>query len=199
MWIYLVRHAETDGNLNRIVQCPNTPLSIRGMRQAQQFADYYSCLPITGILSSDYKRAHTTASVLQAKISCKTTLSELLRERNFGDLRGKSYSDIPQNTFEFDFHPPKGESYMCFVKRVKNAWKHIVESQQSLNGDLLIVTHGLVLRCIFTEILRLQSSILEKADIQNTCVTKINAHDHTLIPLLCDVKHLHDKALQRRE
>ncbi|MFT6270646.1 MAG: broad specificity phosphatase PhoE [Alphaproteobacteria bacterium] len=199
MWIYLTRHAETDGNVKRVVQTPDTPLSSRGERQAQQFADAYSQLPISSILSSDYGRTHATALKLHDKLNRQFVISELLRERNFGDLRGKAYDDIPTDIFALDYHPPGGESYTKFVARIREAWQQVIKVAKGQEGDLLVMTHGLVVRCILTEILTLSPQVLAQTDIQNTSVTKISADDHANIPLLCDITHLSEEALTQRE
>lgn len=199
MWIYLTRHAETDGNANRMVQTPDTPLSTRGERQAQQLANAYSQLPISSILSSDYARTQDTASKLHSKLKCKFIKSVLLRERNFGDLRGRAYDDIASDIFAIDYHPPRGESYVDFVDRIHKAWQQVLTVANNQEGDLLVMTHGLVVRCILTELLALSPQVLAQTDIKNTCVTKISKYDHTNIPLLCDVRHLSDKAFNKRE
>ncbi|MFT5276997.1 MAG: putative phosphoglycerate mutase [Glaciecola sp.] len=192
MWIYLIRHAETDGNLQRIVQMPNTPLSTRGHQQAQCLANAYSQVPISNIVSSDYARTQSTASALQKQVNCPMSLNELLRERHFGDLRGKAYDDIDHDFFALNYHPPGGESYSQFVDRIGKAWQQLTELANQQKGDTVVVSHGLVLRCILTEILMLPSQLLAQTDIQNTSVTKVNLDDYTDIPMLCDVGHLND-------
>lgn len=195
MWIYIVRHAETDGNRQRIVQTPDTPLSVRGLQQAQQFAKAYSQIPASHILCSDYARTHATASELHKKLKCSLTFSELLRERNFGELRGRSYDDIEDDFFAKDYHPLGGESYAQFVIRVRHAWHQIAALADAQDGDLVVVTHGLVVRCLLTDILMLSPKLLVQTDIKNTCVTKVSQHDHGHIPLLCDAAHLDEKVM----
>jgi broad specificity phosphatase PhoE len=199
MWIYLVRHAQTDGNAKRIVQLPDTPLSVDGERQAEEFAQAYLHLPISTILSSDYARARATALVLHRHEKTVMLSSKLLRERNFGDLRGVAYRDIPNDIFALNFKPPSGESHRDFVVRVGLAWQNVINVAKSNEGELLVMTHGLVVRCILTEILKLPTGVLNSADIQNTCVTKINKHNIADVPLICDVSHLSAQASDKRE
>lgn len=194
MWIYIVRHGETDGNRDRIVQTPNTALSIRGREQARQFAHAYAHIPASHILSSDYARARSTALALHEKHNCPITFNELLRERNFGELRGQAYDNIAHDFFAIDYHPVGGESHPQFVTRVGLAWKYITKLASEHEGDLVVVTHGLVLRSLLIDILNIPAQSLDQTDIKNTCVTKINKHDHGNIPLLCDAAHLDIKA-----
>ncbi|WP_371193306.1 histidine phosphatase family protein [Glaciecola sp. SC05] len=194
MWIYLIRHGETDGNRNRIVQTPDTPLSKIGLLQAEYLAKAYAHLPATHILCSDYARTKATAAPLHKRLNCELSYTELLRERNFGDLRGQAYDEIGHDFFAQDYNPPNGESYSQFVGRVRRAWRHVVNQANSKDGDLVVMTHGLVLRCLLTEILSIAPAKLEHSDIKNTCVTKISRSDPSDIPLLCNANHLADEA-----
>ena len=186
----MVRHGETDGNRNRIVQTPDTPLSVLGQTQADKFANAYAHISASHILSSDYTRAQSTALALHEKINCPFSLNELLRERNFGELRGQAYDSIAVDFFAEDYHPKGGESHAQFVARVKHAWQYITELANEQEGDLVVVTHGLVLRSLLFDILKIPQDSLVQADIKNTCVTKISKQDHTNIALLCDAAHL---------
>ncbi|EKN43472.1 alpha-ribazole-5'-phosphate phosphatase, partial [Clostridium botulinum CFSAN001627] len=50
-----------------------------------------------------------------------------------------------------NFAPPKGESAVVFYNRVENFMKHI---QKEEDGNYLIVTHGGVIRMIYSYILQ---------------------------------------------
>jgi broad specificity phosphatase PhoE len=200
MWIYLTRHAETEGNISRIVQTPNTPLTPRGTRQAEALANRYSQLNIQSIICSDYLRTQDSAKPTHERLSCRLYLEPLLRERNFGDLRGKRYSEIDAEFFAKNYSPPNGESYPEFVIRVKKAWQSILDfckerADSSHAGDVMVMTHGLVVRCILTEILRRPQHELDTIDVQNTCVTKINSTNINDVPLICDLGHLQGELL----
>lgn len=194
MWIYLIRHAETDGNIQRIVQVPETPLSERGEKQAQQLGRAYANEPIAKVLSSDYARTRATANALSKEIGCTLTFNELLRERHFGELRGMCYDDIKDDFFARGYQPPGGESYVQFVERIQKAWSHINAVANEQTASLAVVSHGLVIRCIMTEILKLPPAVLAATDVKNTSVIKIRKNDFNDIPLLCDINHL-DRSL----
>ena len=61
MSILLIRHGETAGNANRVVQVPETPLSERGLAQAALLGKRLANAGISQILASDYARAAMTA------------------------------------------------------------------------------------------------------------------------------------------
>lgn len=196
MSIYLVRHGQTDSNRERIVQTPQTPLSKLGEVQAQQLADGCGNLPVSLILCSDYLRTQQTAAPLHKELGCELVLNELLRERNFGDLRGKRYDEIEQNFFDHSYHPANGESHQQFAQRVKQAWMSVLSLVDNLAKDksILIMTHGLVLREIVSTHLKVNSAEFEKADFENTCVTEVNISDKETVIKFCDSSHLLQKS-----
>jgi probable phosphoglycerate mutase len=71
-----------------------------------------------------------------------------LQERNFGDLRGLPYDALTENPFAPGFAPPNGEDWPAFHARVADAFAFIVRRRRSLNGTLVVVTHGLVCRAL---------------------------------------------------
>src|ERR1700744_3716234 len=99
MTILLVRHGETDGNARRILQRPDISLNERGMHQAERLADRLVTQRFVHILCSDFLRARMTAAPLAARSGIAIEESPLLQERNFGDLRGIRYADLPEDPF----------------------------------------------------------------------------------------------------
>lgn len=196
MWIYLMRHAQTQGNLARIVQTPGTLLTDLGHTQAAELATAYSNKQITHIMCSDYIRTQHSAMPVADSLNLSLSLTPTLRERNFGDLRGLSHDDIKEDFMSAEYAPKNGETYLQFAGRVKLAWADIIAtaSNQAENEHLMVMTHGLVVRCILTEILQLPAEQLNKIDVENTCVTQINCRDINDVPLLCDTTHLSQKA-----
>ena len=66
MSIYFIRHGETPFNRSRVVQVPETPLSDRGVAQAERMASRLADVGITRIVASDMARAAMTAAALEA-------------------------------------------------------------------------------------------------------------------------------------
>lgn len=152
--VLFVRHGETDGNKNGIVQSPSTELNDVGKYQAKcvasRIGQEYS---VHKIISSDFKRAKDTAAAISEEVQVPMVLSPLLRERSFGDLIGKKYSWIKKqriNIFDLEYMPPQGESNQMLENRVVDAWKLICdEAERTPKGQVLVVvTHGLVLSSI---------------------------------------------------
>jgi len=143
MSIFLIRHGETDGNAQRVLQRPETPLSARGLAQADLLAARLADEPISLILTSDYARAHATAEKLAAATGAPLQVEETLRERNFGDLRGRPYSEVG-DIFADGFSPPGGESWERFFERADRSWERVLAALSTAQQHVAVVTHGLI-------------------------------------------------------
>jgi len=146
MRIYLIRHGETDLNASRTLQHPHTPLSERGLEQARRLGERMRDIPLAAILTSDYARAHGTAEAVHATTGAPLEVRALLRERNLGDHRGTSFSDLTVDVFDPDYHPPNGESWPQFHRRVEDAWGDVCRFAETVQGDFAVVSHALVCR-----------------------------------------------------
>jgi probable phosphoglycerate mutase len=171
--IVLVRHGETPGNAARVIQRPETPLSPRGVAQAQRLADRLAAWAVSTILSSDYARARMTAAALQAATGVPLELDPDLRERNFGDLRGTAYADLDVDPFAPGYVPPRGESWDDLHAR----------------GDVVVVTHGLVCHSLVARHLALEAGAAE-GGFGNTSVTIVEGEPPWRVRLLNCTAHL---------
>lgn len=146
--LYIVRHGQTDSNAARIIQTPDASLSAQGRDQARRLAQRMSLAGIARIVSSDFPRAIETANTTAAMIGLTVESEPSLRERDFGDLRGRAYDSLGFNPFSEDFAPPNGESRPVFRQRVAQAWAQIARYADETRGNLLVVTHGQVCRAL---------------------------------------------------
>jgi broad specificity phosphatase PhoE len=190
MSIYLIRHGQTNGNRDRVVQMPDTPLSELGHHQAAQLAESFQDIPVASIICSDYLRTQQTVAPLQEIKQSEFSLQPLLRERSFGDLRGKAFDEIDANFFVDGYAPPNGETHQQFVARVNLAWKFILTAYENAAGSLIVMTHGLVLRELIKQHLILDVGVSPLSDFQNTCITEVNGSDKKTVLRLCDAQHL---------
>jgi len=174
MTILLVRHGETDGNAARILQRPDVPLNDRGMRQAEQLARRLLAHGFVSILCSDLLRARMTAAPLAARSGVAIEESPLLQERNFGDLRGVPYADLAEDPFGPEFVPPNGEDWPTFHARVADAFAFIVSRRRSLNGTLVVVTHGFVCRALVERHALLPEGVVAPERFDNTSITVLH-------------------------
>jgi 2,3-bisphosphoglycerate-dependent phosphoglycerate mutase len=190
MTILLVRHGETDGNAARILQRPDVPLNDRGMRQAERLAERLSAHGFVSILCSDLLRARMTAAPIAARSGIAIEESPLLQERNFGDLRGMPYSALAEDPFGPDVVPPNGEDWPAFHARVADAFAFIVSRRRSVNGTLVVVTHGLVCRALVERHALLHDGIVVPERFDNTSITVLHEDAPHGVSLLNCTRHL---------
>ncbi|MGR8920099.1 MAG: histidine phosphatase family protein [Gammaproteobacteria bacterium] len=192
MALLLIRHGETDLNATRVVQHPHTPLGANGLRQAEQLGHGLRDRNIRLVLTSDYARARTTAEHVARHLGVTPVESVRLRERNFGDLRGRAYDELGHvDLFGADYVPPNGESWPVFHRRVDEAWAEIVGHAGRISGDIAVVTHGLVLRSLFERVLDTADHVIEEdLVVANTSVTVVDHAPPWRVQELASVAHL---------
>ncbi|MBL8384664.1 MAG: histidine phosphatase family protein [Burkholderiales bacterium] len=184
MTILLIRHGETPLNAARVIQPPDTPLSARGEAQAEAVARRVAAMGIAGILASDLARAQMTAAPIAAATGLAIESDPLLRERNFGALRGQAFDQFDFDPIAMEDAPPGGESAAAFRARVAQALALIAAVRNRLGAPLAVVTHGLVIRTIVERLVRVADGATVPAHLANTSVTVLSAaapHDASLV------------------
>jgi 2,3-bisphosphoglycerate-dependent phosphoglycerate mutase len=98
--IHLVRHGETDWNVERRLQgWTDIPLNATGLRQARAAALALAGREIGGVISSDLSRARDTAELIAVAARVEVATDPALRERNYGVAEGQLNSELE---VEFD-------------------------------------------------------------------------------------------------
>ena len=188
--LFLIRHGETEGNAQRIVQRPEIPLSPRGVIQAERLARRLAADGIVRIVSSDYARAAATAEHLRHATGAPLSFEPLLQERNFGDLRGRPYAELGFDMFEPDYAPPNGETWPVFHERVDRAWARVQALAAESGGNLAVVTHGLVCRSLAARHLILAEGESAPERWENTSLTIVDWPAPWRVRLLNCAAHL---------
>jgi broad specificity phosphatase PhoE len=182
--LLLIRHGETALNVTRVLQPAATPLSERGLAQAEALARRLATTPLRAIVSSDLPRALRTAQVLAAATGAPIETTPLLQERNFGDWRGRPYDGITIDPLTMREAPPNGESADVFAQRVAAALAHVLARHAALGGPLAVVTHGLVIRALLGTHAVLDAGVTAPDHLGNTSVSILTAappHRATLL------------------
>lgn len=192
MTVYLLRHGETRENAARIVQLPGVPLSPQGQAQAERLGRRLAPLGIGGVLSSDLERAAMTARALHRATGATLMFDPLLRERDFGDVRGTPYSELPTDIFAPGYVPPRGESWPLFDARVAEAWRRLTGFAATIAGPLAVVTHGLVLASLAAHHLSLPAGTALPVRWENTSVTIVEGGPPWRVRALNCRAHLDD-------
>lgn len=212
MAIFLIRHGETPGNRDRVIQFPDTALSDRGLEQAARLGDRMADEAVREIWVSDHTRAHQTAEAVARTTGAPLTIDDELGERNLGALRGQRYADLDFDPFMPGYAPPEGETWEVFHDRVDRVWNRIEAHWQAnfagASDHLCVVTHGLVLRSLFERRLLGEAGLRDHANeagqvaIANTAVS-ILAPESTdaglshRVELLACIAHLDETTAPR--
>ena len=194
MTILLIRHGETALNVARVLQPADTPLSARGIAQAEALARWLAAMNVCAIVTSDLPRARRTAQAIAAATGAAPEATPLLRERNFGDWRGKPYDGMATNPLTMEEAPPNGESMAAFEQRVAQAFAHVVLRHATLGiepgATLAVVTHGLVIRALLATRVQLNAGMTPPAHLGNTSLSIFDATPPHLVSLLNCTLHL---------
>ena len=153
--IFLIRHGEDDNT--RLGGWSDAGLSLAGIEQVKLAAERIvrGNYHIRHIFSSDLPRAKETADIIAEKLGIGVTFLREFRESNNGDLAGISkerfqaeYPGLYYSSLDWDQRYPNGESPHQFYCRVREAWEIFKNKADSLNGNVLLVTHGGVIDVI---------------------------------------------------
>lgn len=156
--LFLSRHGETQWNLVKRLQGRlNSEMTEKGLEQARTLANTLTEEGIDLIVSSPLGRARITAEVCQSHINQPLVFHEGLIERHFGDWQGMLFEELSdQPKFSEIFFevtedaPPNGESGLDACLRLEQTLGKI--AQQHPGQNVLVITHGDVLRCFFARL-----------------------------------------------
>ena len=197
MSIIFVRHGETLLNVARTLQPADTPLSHTGLAQAEAVARRLGGMGVGGIVSSDLPRARATAQAIARATGLPVRETPLLHERNFGDLRGRSYDSLDYNPLEMTTAPPGGESLAAFHDRVAQAFDDVVRQRQALGAPLVVVTHGLVIHALLHRHLQVAGPHTVPVRMGNTSLTVCDVNPPHGVSLVDCTVHLAGEAADK--
>jgi alpha-ribazole phosphatase len=196
--IYLVRHGQTDANIQK-KYCGQTDVNLnhKGLRDAASIAKVLKNITLGSIVSSDLKRTLKTAELINEYHQLEIELIPEFREINFGKFEnltfeeiGLQYPEEKEKMIKEKIHYKflEGESLKALHKRVVKAFNKLLKEKE--NKDLLIVSHGGVIRMILTEILSGDINNYWSIEVDNTRISTIVDNDGFLY-----LKNLNRKVL----
>ncbi len=182
--IYLIRHAQAEGNLYRVCQGQyDGMLTENAKYQLSCLADRFLDVHIDAVYSSDLYRAAMTAKAVADKKGLKVKCHRGLREMHFGRYEGLSWGEInyidpnfelKSNTKASDVSVPEGETPAVVGIRVYNAVLEIVRANEG--KTVAIASHGVAVSSFVSYIKsRNMEDFSMNSYFGNTSVTKIIA------------------------
>lgn len=207
--IYLIRHAEAEGNLYRIAQGQdNSNLTDRGWRQVRSLEHRFAEIPIDEVYSSDLYRTCATASAIYKPKGLPLHRKRELREICVGVWEQKTWGEIyrrwPEEMRWFSQQPhlwqvEGAEAPRQVQERVLNALREIAAENDG--KTVAVFSHGYAIRLVLAE---LQGYPLEQVGQtptgDNTAVSLLEAEGDTLQVLFRDDNsHLKTEAFLAQE
>ena len=158
--IYLIRHAEAEGNLYRIVQGQgNSNLTTRGWRQVAALEKRFSAIPVDAVYASDLYRTCATATAIYRPKGLPLQRRRDLREIYVGDWEQQTWGDIartqPQQLEWFThqlhrWHISGAETPQEVLKRVREAVFSIAAENDG--KTVAVVSHGYAIRLLLAQL-----------------------------------------------
>jgi uncharacterized phosphatase len=149
--LYLVRHGETDWNLQRRIQgSTDIPLNKTGRVQATRAGELLARREWDGIVASPLSRAFETASIIADEVGLPTpTTIDALVERRYGEAEGLDEGTLARR-YPTKTPVPGRESRGEVAARVVPALIALAESHP--DQSLIVVTHGGVIRTVLAAV-----------------------------------------------
>lgn len=207
MKLYLIRHAESYGNIKgKIISTTDFELTEKGIAQSQRIGQKISSElkeePISAYCSSLARARQTLIEILRCigQENAEITETDTLKEMDLGLLEGMTWEERRQKYPAVDLdkklsllQAPYGESY----QEVKNRCKMFAEKYLKKEADeksIIIVSHGITLRILTNFLLNRPDEDINFLNwMENTALTELilekGSHTYQLVRLN-DYSHL---------
>ncbi len=186
--IYLVRHGLSGANVARTVG-GNTGLVEKGKEQAMELGKKLKDIDFAAVFSSDLLRARQTAELIIEGRNLEVSTHKELRERSFGSIDNKNdkefihlfqaLKDVSDDEYWKWKIVDDMESAQEAFGRFFNALKKI--SKKYLGKEILIVSHGTVMRSLLVYLGYGSFKELPTNSLQNTGYIKLKSDGENFI------------------
>ena len=178
--VYLVRHAEAEGNVFRRMQGQyDGDLTSKGLAQLEFLAKRFENIEVDAVYSSDLRRAVKTARSIADPKGLTVHTNAGFREYSFGPHEdtpwGNALYYFPQQIEAFNFRPQDytlegAERYDDVQKRVRAAFDEVVA--QNSGKSVVIAAHGTCLKTLMASLLGLTGTdAVNLGHSENTAVS----------------------------
>lgn len=207
--IYVIRHAEAEGNLYRIAQGQaNSIITDRGWRQIAALERRFSEIPVDAVYASDLYRTCATASAIYRPKGLELHPRRDLREICVGEWEQKTWGEISRTepdqmwnfTHQLDrWQVPGGERPEQVRDRMMRAIRVIAAENEG--KTVAVFSHGCAIQILLATIQGYSIAELSKTPHgDNTAVSLIEAEGDTLrVVFRDDSSHLSDPRFTQGE
>ena len=199
--IYLIRHAEAEGNLYRIAQGhENGLLTRRGWQQVEALSRRFAPIHIDAVYASDLYRTCATASAIYKPKGLPLHKDSELREAYLGVWEGQPWGEISRRDAEqlvnFSIHThlwrvEKGETALQVQARLEAAVRRIAKAHDG--QTIAIASHGFAIRMLLGKLQGYPiENIGDSPQEDNTAVSLLELEgDELRLVYRGDNSHLH--------
>lgn len=201
---FLVRHGATEWNAQGRIQGQSDPsLNRTGQRQARRLGKRLASVPFAEARCSDLRRcSETAAGILPGRNDVRLQEMPELREKNFGAWEGLTFREVEARYPDLyrhwlkagdpSFAPPGGESDLQLYSRADTVVDRLRETRTGSGGNLLVVTHGGMLRALIARLLGLPPQKMWSFRFANAGLSLVSVFDDgsAVVDLLNDTSHL---------
>jgi probable phosphoglycerate mutase len=199
--ITLIRHGETTWNAMRRVQGQlESPLSERGLRQAEALAARLGHDKIEALYASDLSRARNTALKIAAISGNEILVDPRLRERHYGVFQGLTWDQIRER-FPEDYATyknlfpgatiPGGESLEVFLARVLEVLGDIASKHE----HAVVVAHGGLVDVLYRHASGIPATLPRDYPLPNGSINRFRYDGRWRVETFGDVEHLSELGL----
>ena len=198
--IYLIRHAEAEGNLyRRIHGWYDSLITPRGWKQIEALSRRFKAVKIDAVYSSDLMRTQMTASAIFIPHNLPLHTMRQLREVNMGVWEDITWAEAERNAPDqleyFNYDPEKwevegSEEHSHVQNRMNSA---ILEIAGRHDGQTVAVTsHGTAIRAFIAKVKNVPSEDISSIPhCDNTGVTLLHVcGDNIEVEYYGDISHL---------
>lgn len=192
MRILLLRHGQSEANVNGRIQAPDDPLTPHGEAQARLLAAHVAeNYTLAELISSNLDRARTTAEYIAAATGHEITIDDRFREIDNGTSVGQLWSEWRAANPDLaavwgwdvrhaDAAWEGGESGRDVCRRAFAALDELVERYRDTGETVGVVTHGGVIAWIAARLYgdQLETWPAAYGEIANCSITEIELHEH---------------------
>ena len=180
--IYLIRHAQAEGNRWHMMQGHwDGGVTDLGRRQIEELAERFRTTPLDAVYASDLYRAVLTARAAARWRGLSVQTVPALREINVGPWEGKFFGDLQDTEAEaiarFIGDPEHwflagAETYADVTARAYPALETIARTHDG--QAVAVVSHGITIRCLLARILGITLAETRRLPIAgNTAVSRL--------------------------
>ena len=158
--IYLIRHAQAEGNRYRIMQGHwDGGVTALGRQQIELLAERFAGIPVDAVYSSDLYRTRLTASAVTRWASLPLHTDKRLREINVGPWETAFFGNVshaqPELAARFAHDPDSfylegAETYAQVGARAIEALTEIARANPG--RTVAVASHGVTIRCVLSRI-----------------------------------------------